>query len=289
MLFALSFLPMFGIGGLTGLPLGVAASDIYLHDTYYVIGHFHYVVAPGTIFAIFAGIYFWFPKITGKMMNETLGKIHFIFSLICMNGVFMPMFIQGLAGVSRRLADGGQSYAHAQHVLEWNEFMSWSAWGLGMAQIPFIVNFFMTIFKAKSLNADRNPWKATSIDVISSNKLDPKKATSSDSITFQLNASEPITKPVFNINDDLYEDFEYLFIYSLFALFWVITLISRSSADNIDDLLLLQPTSPLRRQKDVDNIFEIRSKFKSKSAVSITPSKKHNDLFFTLNKKIRIS
>ena len=164
MLFAVAWMPMFGIGGLTGLPLGLAPTDIHLHDTYYVIGHFHYVVAPGTIFAIFAGIYFWFPKITGKMMNETLGKIHFIFSLICMNGVFMPMFIQGLAGVSRRLADGGQSYAHAQHVLEWNEFMSWSAWGLGMAQIPFVVNFFMTIFKARSFNADRNPWKATSIE-----------------------------------------------------------------------------------------------------------------------------
>src|SRR5262245_28039109 len=86
MLFALAFLPMFGIGGLTGLPLGLAASDIHLHDTQYVIGHFHYVVAPGTIFALFAGIYFWFPKITGRRMNETLGKIHFWPSLLAMNG-----------------------------------------------------------------------------------------------------------------------------------------------------------------------------------------------------------
>ena len=70
MLFALAFLPMFGIGGLTGLPLGLAPSDIHLHDTYYVIGHFHYVVAPGTIFALFAGIYYWFPKATGRKMNE---------------------------------------------------------------------------------------------------------------------------------------------------------------------------------------------------------------------------
>ena len=164
MLFALAFLPMFGIGGLTGLPLGLAPTDIHLHDTYYVIGHFHYVVAPGTIFAIFAGIYFWFPKITGKKLNEGLGKIHFFFSLIFINGVFMPMFIQGLAGVSRRLADGGASYAHAADVLQWNEFMSMSAWLLGVAQIPFIINFFMTIFKKTDGVADPNPWQSTTIE-----------------------------------------------------------------------------------------------------------------------------
>ena len=99
MLFALAFLPMFGIGGLTGLPLGLNASDIPLHDTYYVIGHFHYVVAPGTILALFAGIYYWYPKATGRLMSEKLGKIHFWGTLICMNFIFMPMFIQGLAGV----------------------------------------------------------------------------------------------------------------------------------------------------------------------------------------------
>src|SRR5213079_2162894 len=90
MLFALAFLPMFGIGGLTGLPLGLAPSDIHLHDTYYVIGHFHYVVAPGTIFALFAGIYYWFPKVSGKQLNEFLGKLHFWGSLVFMNGIFMP-------------------------------------------------------------------------------------------------------------------------------------------------------------------------------------------------------
>ena len=164
MLFALSFLPMFGLGGLTGLPLGLPLSDIALHDTYYVISHFHYVVAPGTIFAIFAGIYYWFPKVTGKKLNEVLGKIHFLFSFIFMNGIFFPMLIQGLAGVSRRLADGGQSYAHAQHVIHYNEFMSMSAWLLGLAQLPFILNILLTLFKKKDKVADPNPWNSTTLE-----------------------------------------------------------------------------------------------------------------------------
>jgi len=162
MLFALAFLPMFGIGGLTGLPLGFAASDIHLHDTYYVIGHFHYVVAPGTIFGLFAGIYYWFPKVTGRKMSEALGKLHFWPSLVFMNGIFMPMFIQGLAGVSRRLWDGGQLYAHAQGVLQWNEFMSISGFCLAAAQIPFILNVLMSLFNGQKV--DRNPWGATTVE-----------------------------------------------------------------------------------------------------------------------------
>src|SRR5579862_4164288 len=162
MLFALAFLPMFGIGGLTGLPLGLAPPDIHLHDTYYVIGHFHYVVAPGTIFALFAGVYYWFPKATGRMMNELLGKIHFWGSIICINLVFMPMFIQGLGGMNRRMYDGGAQYAHNAALLKWNVVIGFGAWGLGLFQLPFIVNFFSSIKWGAVV--DRNPWHATTLE-----------------------------------------------------------------------------------------------------------------------------
>jgi len=174
MLFALGFLPMFGIGGLTGLPLGLSASDIHLHDTLYVIGHFHYVVAPGTLFGLFAGIYYWFPKVTGRMMNETLGKLHFWGTLIFMNLVFFPMLIQGMAGINRRLHDGGASYAdataiiepgfysHAANYLYLNKWMSMSAWALGLVQLFFLVNLFWSVKKGKK--AERNPWNATTVE-----------------------------------------------------------------------------------------------------------------------------
>jgi cytochrome c oxidase subunit 1 len=170
MLFALGFLPMFGIGGLTGLPLGFNASDIHLHDTYYVIAHFHYVVAPGTIFALFAGIYYWYPKVTGRFMNEFWGRVHFALSFIFMNLVFMPMFIQGMAGLSRRMYDGGATYAAqdgvvglSKQVIGLNIPISHAVWALGLAQLPFVINFFWSIRRGKKITSD-NPWQATTLE-----------------------------------------------------------------------------------------------------------------------------
>jgi cytochrome c oxidase subunit 1 len=161
MLFALAWLPMFAIGGLTGLPLGLPASDIPLHDTYYVIGHFHYVVAPGTIFAIFAGIYHWFPKVTGRSMNPLLGKIHFWFSFVFINVVFAPMFWQGLGGMLRRGYDP-TAYAFNEPLMPLVKMSSWGAWMLGLAQLPFMVNFLVSIRGGRK--TAENPWEATTLE-----------------------------------------------------------------------------------------------------------------------------
>lgn len=164
MLFATAFLPMFGIGGLTGLPLAFTFIDLFLHDTYYVIGHFHYVVAPGTIFALFAGVYHWYPKITGRYMNDFLGKLHFWPSLICMNVIFGPMLYQGMIGFHRRWYDGGKYFEQVTSGHLWtNELISFGAWGLALSQVPFIINVFISIKGGKKCTSD-NPWGATTIE-----------------------------------------------------------------------------------------------------------------------------
>jgi cytochrome c oxidase subunit I len=169
MLFATAFLPMFGIGGLTGIPLAFNSADLYLHDTYYVIAHFHYIVAPGTLFGLFAGVYYWFPKATGRKMNDFWGKVHFWPTLICMNLIFLPMFLQGMAGMHRRWYDGGQGWnVSNDHTVwgltgfEWNKPISWAAWIMGLAQLPFIINFFWSIRHGEKVND--NPWEATTLE-----------------------------------------------------------------------------------------------------------------------------
>jgi cytochrome c oxidase subunit 1 len=162
MLFALAFLPMFGIGGLSGLPLGLAASDVILHDTWYVVGHFHFLVAPGTLFAIFAGIYHWFPKATGRRLHHRLGVLHFWGSFITMTAIFLPMFTLGLRGVNRRLYDAGLQYAHAQGTLGIQAHMTWAAVALGLFQLPFIVNIVWSL--RRGAEAGENPWHATTLE-----------------------------------------------------------------------------------------------------------------------------
>jgi len=169
MMFATAFMPMFGIGGLTGIPLAFNAIDLYLHDTYYIIGHFHYVVAPGALFSLFAGVYHWYPKATGRMLNVFWGRVHFWGSLVCLNALFFPMLLQGMIGMHRRWYDGGLSYplTSNQHVMglpgiEWNLEMSIAAWVLGLFQIPFIINFSWSMTHGEKVGT--NPWDATTLD-----------------------------------------------------------------------------------------------------------------------------
>ncbi len=161
MCFALAFLPMFGLGGVTGLPLGLAPSNVILHDTYYVLGHFHYLVAPGTLFALFAAVYHWFPKVTGRRLDERLGLVHFAGSFVTMNAIFLPMFLMGLVGVNRRLYDAGLQYELAEPTLRWNASMTWSAVTLGVFQLVFLWN---VVRSARRGEAADNPWQATTLE-----------------------------------------------------------------------------------------------------------------------------
>ena len=163
MLWACAFLPLFGIGGLTGIPLAFNAPDQFLHDSYYIIAHFHYVIAPGTIFALFAGVHYWYPKATGRMMSEFWNKVHFWPTMILMNCTFFPMFLQGMAGMHRRMYDGGATYQLLNaNVLHWNAFISESAWLMGLAQIPFIINFAFSWKYGRKVSD--NPWEATTLE-----------------------------------------------------------------------------------------------------------------------------
>ncbi|MEK7232353.1 MAG: cbb3-type cytochrome c oxidase subunit I [Elusimicrobiota bacterium] len=161
MLFALAFIPLFAIGGLTGLPLGLTVTDIYLHDTYYVIGHFHFVVVSGSIIALMGGTYYWFPKWYGRKMNDTLGRIHFWGTVATMCGVFMPMLFMGMAGASRRLYDP-TAQLHNLPVQGWNVVSTISAYLLAVFQLPFIYNFFNSMFNGEK--TPENPWQATTLE-----------------------------------------------------------------------------------------------------------------------------
>jgi cytochrome c oxidase subunit 1 len=161
MLHALAFVSMFVIGGLTGIFGATTPVDLYLHDTYFIVGHLHYVLFGGSLFGIFAGITFWFPKMFGRMLNDTLGKWHVALTFVFFNAVMFPMFILGIAGMPRRIYDYTQ-YTHLAHTGGLNRMMSVAAFVLVAAQVLFIVNFFWSLFRGKP--AGENPWQANTLE-----------------------------------------------------------------------------------------------------------------------------
>lgn len=157
MLFALGVVFVFGLGGLTGLYLASTSIDLYLHDTYFVVGHFHYTMAASVLLGGFAGVYFWMPKMFGKMMSETLAKWHFWLTMIGINGIFMGMMMVGYGGMHRRLYNPF-IYDFMQKLIPVNTFVSYSAFLAGAAQFIFFYNFFKTVFGKNVPAASANPW-----------------------------------------------------------------------------------------------------------------------------------
>jgi len=161
MLFALSFVSMFIIGGLSGIFMAATPVDIFIHDTYFIVAHFHYVLFSGTAMAVFGAIYFWFPKMFGRMMNERWGKIHFFLTFVFLNGTFYLMHVLGVVGFPRRLADP-YHYETFKHLQPMNQFITVCAIGMVASQIIFAINFLTSIFRGP--RCGRNPWRANSLE-----------------------------------------------------------------------------------------------------------------------------
>ncbi|MBS0207337.1 MAG: cbb3-type cytochrome c oxidase subunit I [Planctomycetes bacterium] len=161
MLFSLAFVSMFIIGGLSGIFMAATPVDVHIHDTYFIVGHIHYVLFAGTAMAVFGAIYFWFPKMFGRTMNETLGKVHFFLTFIFLNGTFYPMHILGAGGFPRRYADPYHFELFA-HMKGLNQFMSICAIAMGLTQLIFFGNFIVSMFFGPKCG--RNPWHANSLE-----------------------------------------------------------------------------------------------------------------------------
>lgn len=161
-LFAIGFVSMFISGGLTGIFLGNSAIDIQMHDTYFVVAHFHIVMGVAAFFGMFAGVYNWFPKLYGRFMNETLGKIHFWVTMIGAYAIFWPMHYLGMAGVPRRYYSF-ESFDAFSHFDGMNKFITIAAIITFAAQVIFVINFFYSIWKGKRMTT-KNPWGATTLE-----------------------------------------------------------------------------------------------------------------------------
>lgn len=162
MLFAIGFVSLFISGGLTGIFLGNSTIDIQLHDTYFVVAHFHIVMGVAAFFGMFAGIYHWFPKMFGRFMNETLGKIHFWVTMVGAYAIFWPMHYTGIAGVPRRYYSF-DTFEAFNMFSDLNAFITVAAIAVFAVQILFVVNFFYSIWKGKKMTV-KNPWGATTLE-----------------------------------------------------------------------------------------------------------------------------
>jgi cytochrome c oxidase subunit 1 len=161
MLNGLAFVGMFVIGGLSGIFMASTPVDIYIQDTYFIVAHIHYVVFGGSVFGIFAAIYYWFPKMFGRKMNTFLGHLHFWPTFVFYNLTFFPMHVLGVGGMMRRIYNPTQ-YEFLQGLQPINVFITVSAFCLGLAQIPFVVNFFWSLFGGPK--AEPNPWRANTLE-----------------------------------------------------------------------------------------------------------------------------
>jgi cytochrome c oxidase subunit 1 len=161
MLHALSFVAMFIIGGLSGIFMASTPVDIYIHDTYFIVAHIHYVLFGGSLFGIFAGLTFWFPKMFGKMQNEALGKIHWALTFALYNLAFWPMHNLGVQGHMRRIYDPNQ-YEFLQPLQPMNTFITWAVFALIASQAIFAFNYLWSILKGRK--AEQNPWKSNTLE-----------------------------------------------------------------------------------------------------------------------------
>ena len=156
MLFALGFLTTFSLGGISGIMLAMIPFDIHVSQTYFIVAHIHYVLYGGSLFTIFAGVYYWFPKMTGRMYDDRLGKLHFWSTFIFFNLTFGPMHIIGIEGMPRRVADYAQKYA------DWNLIISFMGWGLGLSTLIFVYN--MVASWRGGPRAAANPWRGLTLE-----------------------------------------------------------------------------------------------------------------------------
>ncbi len=161
MLWALAFLVEFLIGGVTGIYLGASGGDIYMHDTYFVLAHFHYTFFPIAIIGTYAGVTYWFPKMFGRHMNEFWGKVHFWGTIIPFNGIFIPLFFLGAGGQHRRIADF-TVYPELAQMQPWREFATVALLIMLAFQVIFLWNFFYSMFRGRK--AEKNPWKANTLE-----------------------------------------------------------------------------------------------------------------------------